>query len=79
MPLNFSRRLDWSTHTNRLAQALEFQKPRFDLTASNPTKAGLRYPEEILTAFNTPNPSNTTPTRAASNKPAPRSISVYTR
>ena len=51
MSLDFSRRLDWSTHTNRLSQALENHEPRFDLTASNPTNAGLRYSPEILTAL----------------------------
>jgi aspartate/methionine/tyrosine aminotransferase len=47
----FSQRLDWTLASNRLSQALEHQKPAFDLTASNPTKAGLRYPEELLHAF----------------------------
>ncbi|MFN0105987.1 MAG: pyridoxal phosphate-dependent aminotransferase [Bryobacteraceae bacterium] len=54
MPIEFSRRLDWNLSTNRLSQALENQKPRFDLTASNPTKAGLHYPPELLTAFQNP-------------------------
>ena len=52
MPINFSRRLDWSLTTNRLAQALENKKPKYDLTASNPTSAGLHYPVELLEALN---------------------------
>jgi alanine-synthesizing transaminase len=51
VPIPFSLRLDWTLATNRLSKALELQKPRYDLTASNPTKAGLHYPEEILHAF----------------------------
>jgi len=59
--LDFSRRLDWSLATNRLSRSLENKKPRFDLTASNPTKAGLHYPEEILKAFNNPESLEYTP------------------
>ena len=54
MPIPFSHRLDWTLASNRLSQALEHRKPTFDLTASNPTKAGLHYPEEILQAFLNP-------------------------
>jgi len=36
---------------NRLSQALGTAKPRFDLTASNPTKAGLHYPPELLASL----------------------------
>ena len=54
MPLEFSRRLDWSIAANRLSKALERNKPRFDLTASNPTKAGLTYPPELINALNHP-------------------------
>ncbi len=66
--MNFSRRLDWSTHTNRLAQALESQKPKYDLTASNPTNAGLHYPPEILTAL--------TNTESLQYNPDPRGIEL---
>jgi aspartate/methionine/tyrosine aminotransferase len=52
--IQFSHRLDWSLAINRLSEALQHQRPLFDLTASNPTKAGLRYPHEILTAFQNP-------------------------
>lgn len=51
MPIEFSHRLDWSIATNLLSAALRRSRPRFDLTASNPTKAGLSYPPEILSAF----------------------------
>lgn len=54
MPIPFSQRLDWTLATNPISQALAATKPRFDLTASNPTKAGLHYPEAILAAFQNP-------------------------
>jgi alanine-synthesizing transaminase len=51
----FSSRFRWDFQPNRLTRALE-QKRRdgvevLDLTESNPTRAGLRYPPEILDAF----------------------------
>lgn len=54
MPPQFSNRLDWSLAANPISQALAHQRPRYDLTASNPTKAGLHYPPEILAAFQHP-------------------------
>ncbi len=51
MPIEFSQRLDWTVAPNRLSQALSLGKPRYDLTASNPTRAGIPYPEELLTAY----------------------------
>lgn len=54
MSIEFSHRLDWSTATNRLSKTLEGIRPRFDLTASNPTKTGLTYPQEIIGALNHP-------------------------
>ncbi|HSF20015.1 MAG TPA: pyridoxal phosphate-dependent aminotransferase [Vicinamibacteria bacterium] len=49
----FSNRLSWSLEENELSRALtrkrEENHPVSDLTVSNPTRAGLRYPgEEIL-------------------------------
>lgn len=54
MSVPFSRRLNWSLTVNRLSDALTRHRPRFDLTASNPTRAGLHYPPELLTAFEHP-------------------------
>ena len=48
----FSRRLSWGVSENRLAAAeRELRasgRPLFDLTVSNPTTAGLPYPEEAI-------------------------------
>ncbi|MBM3776498.1 MAG: pyridoxal phosphate-dependent aminotransferase, partial [Acidobacteria bacterium] len=48
----FSRRLRWGAPQNRLARAVEARRraglPLLDLTESNPTRAGLRYPAELL-------------------------------
>ncbi|HEY7388963.1 MAG TPA: pyridoxal phosphate-dependent aminotransferase [Bryobacteraceae bacterium] len=51
----FSSRFHWNLEPNRIARALE-EKRRggvrlLDLTESNPTRAGLDYPAEIVTAF----------------------------
>lgn len=80
MPVPFSHRLDWSLPANRLSQALEHRKPRYDLTASNPTKAGFHYPAEILAAFQNnaalkynPDPRGIAEARAALNL-APHTI-----
>ncbi|MBI2687391.1 MAG: pyridoxal phosphate-dependent aminotransferase [Acidobacteria bacterium] len=54
MAVPFSHRLDWSIATNRLAQALTLHRPQFDLTASNPTNAGIDYPAGLLNAFQDP-------------------------
>ncbi|HWB83703.1 MAG TPA: pyridoxal phosphate-dependent aminotransferase [Bryobacteraceae bacterium] len=51
----FSSRFRWDLRTNRLTQALEERRRAglevLDLTESNPTRAGLLYPPEILCAF----------------------------
>jgi len=51
----FSSRFRWSFEPNRLSRALEEKRRRgesiLDLTQSNPTQAGLAYPNEILEAF----------------------------
>jgi len=51
----FSRRTDWELTTNRLndeLEALRLQGARIiDLTESNPTRCGLKYPKELLSAF----------------------------
>ncbi len=54
----FSSRLRWDSSPNRLTQALEARRAAgarlLDLTESNPTRAGLRYPAEIAAAFADP-------------------------
>ena len=51
----FSSRFHWDTRPNRLTQLLEARRGEgariLDLTESNPTRAGLRYPAEIAAAF----------------------------
>ncbi|MBM3768273.1 MAG: pyridoxal phosphate-dependent aminotransferase [Acidobacteria bacterium] len=47
----FSRRLNWRAHDNALSQALASHKPRYDLTASNPTTCGLDIPAAIAASF----------------------------
>ena len=48
----FSRRLQWPYPANRLSRLLEEKRARgasvLDLTESNPTRVGLRYPEEAI-------------------------------
>lgn len=50
----FSSRTNWNLEPNRFATVLEAHrrrgKPLFDLTSSNPTTCGFRYPEERLFA-----------------------------
>jgi hypothetical protein len=54
----FSSRLHWDASPNRLTQALDARRAAgariFDLTESNPTRAGLNYPPEIAAAFGDP-------------------------
>ena len=54
----FSSRFHWDFRTNRLTQALEARRRDgariLDLTESNPTRAGLVYPPEIMRAFEDP-------------------------
>ena len=51
----FSSRFHWDLEPNRLTRALQAKRqagvPILDLTESNPTRAGLEYPPEILEAF----------------------------
>jgi alanine-synthesizing transaminase len=51
----FSSRFHWDLRPNRITQAIEAKRRAgarlLDLTQSNPTHAGLRYPPEILRAF----------------------------
>jgi hypothetical protein len=54
----FSDRFRWDARPNRLTQLLRARRRAgaqvLDLTESNPTRAGLRYPPEILRAFADP-------------------------
>jgi len=54
----FSSRFHWDFRTNRLTQALGAMRRDgariLDLTESNPTRAGLEYPPEIVRAFDDP-------------------------
>lgn len=51
----FSSRFRWSFEPNRISRALEAKRrtgpPILDLTQSNPTRASLMYPPEIVEAF----------------------------
>jgi alanine-synthesizing transaminase len=48
----FSSRLDWSLQTNRLSALIKTKQHILDLTESNPTRAGLKYPAgEIFNAL----------------------------
>ena len=48
----FSSRTHWTLAPNRLARAVETRRAAgcalLDLTESNPTRAGIRYPEDLL-------------------------------
>ena len=50
----FSRRLKWPFPSNRLSRLLDDKRARgarvLDLTESNPTRVGLRYPAEAIGA-----------------------------
>lgn len=69
----FSSRLNWTPHPNRLSQLLSekqaAQTPVLDLTESNPTRAGLAYPQtEILAALSDP--------QALRYQPSPRGLAT---
>ena len=70
--MNFSRRLRWDLAANVLAETVaRFRaegRPFLDLTVSNPTHAGLTYPEDWLAALADP--------RAASYEPDPRGLQI---
>lgn len=56
----FAKRTQWVLQTNQFSQTLEAlrqsKKEVYDLTESNPTRAGIPYPQEkILNAFANPN------------------------
>jgi len=56
--LRFSQRTNWNTEESDLAHAhrkrLEAGLPVADLTASNPTRCGFHFPEDLLTSLTDP-------------------------
>jgi alanine-synthesizing transaminase len=54
----FSKRTAWALAPNRLARAVEARRvsggPIFDLTESNPTRAGIPYPSDLLAGLADP-------------------------
>ncbi|MEP7273713.1 MAG: pyridoxal phosphate-dependent aminotransferase, partial [Acidobacteriota bacterium] len=69
----FSQRLKWDIEENRLSRLIAEKRrrgvPIFDLTESNPTRAGFEYPtEDILAAFQND--------EAISYRPEPRGLNV---
>ena len=54
----FSKRTDWELSENPLSLELNALRAKgvsvLDLTESNPTRAGIRYPQELLTPFSDP-------------------------
>ena len=56
--MTFSSRFHWDLRPNRLTRELEERRRAgaeiLDLTESNPTRAGLKYPDEIVRAFTDP-------------------------
>lgn len=50
----FSSRIEWSRQTGAIANAASGSGPLLDLTQSNPTVAGIRYPPGLLDALGDP-------------------------
>ena len=81
--LMFSHRTNWKLAPNRFTQALEMVRasgsPVFDLTLSNPTRAGLRYDEaSILSALASPRALDYDP-QARGLQEARRAVASYYR
>ncbi len=49
--MRFSQRLQWTAESNEITRRLAVRRPQFDLTESNPTRAGFAYPAELLQGF----------------------------
>ncbi|HWG22431.1 MAG TPA: pyridoxal phosphate-dependent aminotransferase [Terracidiphilus sp.] len=68
--MRFSQRTNWNTEESELSRAhrerLAAGLPVADLTASNPTRCGLTYPEDLLDALRNP--------RALDYDPSPRGL-----
>lgn len=56
--MRFSRRTNWNTEENELSLAhharVAARLPLADLTASNPTRCGFTYPDDLLAVLSTP-------------------------
>ncbi len=65
-PVQYSKRLRWGAESNEITRRLAERKPEFDLTESNPTRAGFSYPPALLQAFDDP--------RAFAYEPDPRGL-----
>jgi aspartate/methionine/tyrosine aminotransferase len=76
----FSSRFRWNLETNRLARAIEARRQAggsiLDLTESNPTRAGLRYPPQVLESLADPRALLYQPTPAGSDE-ARQAVSEY--
>lgn len=76
----FSSRFHWDFRPNRLSQAIAAKKRAgariLDLTESNPTRAGLAYPREILNVFEDPRMLVYEPAPAGT-EDARQSVSAY--
>src|SRR5262249_49037140 len=76
----FSSRLRWDLRPNRITELLEAKRREgrsiLDLTESNPTRAGLRYPAEMLRAFDDPHLLEYEPSPAGS-VAAREAVAVY--
>lgn len=76
----FSARFHWDARPNRLTQLIESKRRGgaciLDLTESNPTRAGLQYPEAIVRAFEDPAILQYDPHPAGA-RPARETVSEY--
>ncbi|BDC50371.1 aminotransferase [Bryobacterales bacterium F-183] len=52
--MRFSQRLNWHAPVNEIARRVAERPPLYDLTESNPTRAGFAYPSSVLEAFANP-------------------------
>jgi len=70
----FSSRFHWDLQPNRLTGLLAAKRGRgtriLDLTQSNPTRAGIEYPEELRRVFDDPGVLRYDPAPAGSLAPA---------
>lgn len=76
----FSRRLQWEQPANRLSQLLAAKRQAgasiLDLNESNPTRAGLRYPADLLNALADPRALLYEPSPLGA-EPARRAVAAY--
>jgi alanine-synthesizing transaminase len=76
----FSARFHWDARPNRITELIERKRREgaciLDLTESNPTRAGLRYPEAIVRAFEDPGMLQYDP-RPAGARAARETVAAY--